>query len=160
MAKKYVFQSCNDDITDITEIENLENKNLEQCLCKKYGSADVDFKCIKKQDNIQLAMDRLDAYAEYATYVIDTHKDFDDSTYWEIGYAMGKGLVVTGYYDDKSTKNISQEVEKLISPRISNNADFLEMVHNALKRKKSEEDPSKEDVNKLFAVTKRDPEAT
>lgn len=39
----------------------------------------------------------------------------DNINYWEIGYAMGKGIKIIGYSDGKNEKKIPKNLENLIN---------------------------------------------
>jgi nucleoside 2-deoxyribosyltransferase len=91
MDTYHVFLSCDDDI-------NIEDKCIEEFLSEKLPK-EIVIESIKKHDNIKLAQEDLNDLEKSCIYVVDTHKDFDNITYWELGYAMGKGIEVIGYYD-------------------------------------------------------------
>jgi nucleoside 2-deoxyribosyltransferase len=152
MGKYHVFLSCKDDI-------NIGNECIEEFLNKKLPK-EIDIESIKKHDDIKLAKEDLDELEESCIYVVDTHKDFDNITYWELGYAMGKGIEIIGYYDGKTTKKIPSDVEELINiPQ--NLIRFLKKINHALYKRKPEEGPlDDKDWNKLYDVSKEEPEAT
>ena len=152
MGKYHVFLSCEDDINIGDDcIEDFLNKNLPK---------DIAIESIKKHDDIILAKEDLDDLEESCIYVVDTHSVFDNITYWELGYAMGKGIKIIGYYDGKTTKMIPSDVEGLISiPHDINR--FLKKINRALSKQKPEEYPlEEEDWNKLQKVSKKELEAT
>ena len=152
MGKYHVFLSCKDDI-------NIGNECIEEFLNKKL-SKDIDIESIKKHDDIILAKEDMDDLEKSCIYVVDTHSDFDNITYWELGYAMGKGIEIIGYYDGKTTKNIPADVEGLINiPQ--DIIRFLKKINRALSKRKPEEYPlDEDDWNKLQKVSKKEPEAT
>ena len=149
MGKYHVFLSCKDDI-------NIENECIEKYLNKMLLTKDRVIESIKKHDNIKLAKEDLDDHKESSIYVVDTHKDFDNITYWELGYAMGKGIEIIGYYDGKTTKNIPSDVEELINiPQ--NLIRFLKKINRALNNRKPEEGPLDDrDWNNLQKITKKE----
>jgi len=152
MGTYHVFLSCEDDISIGDDcIEEFLSKNLPK---------DIAIETIKKHDNIILAKEDLDDLEESCIYVVDTHSDFDNITYWELGYAMGKGIEIIGYYDGKTIKNIPADVEGLISiPQ--DIIRFLKKINRALSKRKPEEYPlDEDDWNKLQKVSKKEPEAT
>ena len=151
MAKYHVFLSCKDDI-------NIGNKCIEEFLNKKLPRG-IDIKSIKMHDDIKYAKEDLDDLKESCIYVVDTHKDFDNITYWALGYVMGKGIAIIGYYDRKKIKKIPSNVEELISiPRDINR--FLDKINRALSQLTPKEFPLKEDWDKLREESKKGPEAT
>jgi len=151
MGKYHVFLSCEEDI-------NIEDDCIEGFLSKKLPKH-IDVESIKKHDDIKLAKEDLDDLQESCIYVVDTHSDFDNITYWELGYAMGKGIEIIGYYDGKNIKNIPPEVQEVISiPHDISR--FLDKINRALSELKPKEYPLIEDWDKLGDVSKKEPEAT
>ena len=151
MGKYHVFLSCKDDI-------NIGNECLEEFLNKKLPK-DIYIESIKKNDDIKLAKEELDELEESCIYVVDTHKDFDSITYWALGYVMGKGIAIIGYYDRKKIKKIPSDVERLIS--ISNDSDrFVKKINRALEKLKPKEYPLEEDWDKMQNQSKKEPGAT
>ena len=139
MGKYHVFLSCKDDIT-------INNEKFNDLLNKKLPKDKV-IECIKKHDDLSLAKEDVDDLEESCIYVVDTHKDLDNLTYWELGYAMGKGIEVIGYYDGKSVKKIPSDVEKMISiPRDITR--FLEKINRALEKRKPKDYPLNNDWDK------------
>ena len=151
MGKYHVFLSCKDEI-------NIGDECIEEFLNKKLPK-DIDIESIKKHDDIKLAKEDLDDLEESCIYVVDTHKDFDNITYWALGYVMGKGIAIIGYYDGKTIKKIPSDVEGLIS--ISDDIDrFVKKINRALEKLKPKEYPLEEDWDKLGELSKKEPEAT
>ena len=151
MGKYHVFQSCKDDI-------NIEDECIEEFLKKKLPRG-IDISSIKKHDDIKLAKEDMDELKESCIYVVDTHKDFDNITYWELGYVMGMGIAIIGYYDGKNIKKIPSDVEELISiPRDLSR--FLEKINRALSKVKPKEYPLEENWDKLQKHSTNEPEAT
>ena len=151
MGKYHVFLSCKDEI-------NIGDECIEEFLNKKLPK-DIDIESIKKHDDIKLAKEDLDDLKESCIYVVDTHKDFDNITYWELGYAMGKGIEIIGYYDGKTIKKIPSDVEEVISiPRDITR--FLDKINRALSELKPKEYPLIEDWDKQQKISKKGPEAT
>ena len=151
MGTYHVFLSCEDDI-------NIEDKCIEEFLSEKLPK-EIAIESIKKHDNIKLAQEDLDDLTESCIYVVDTHKDFDNITYWELGYAMGKGIEVIGYYDGENMKKIPIGVQEVIS--IPHNINrFLDKLNRVLSELKPKEYPFVEDWDKLGEISKKEPEAT
>jgi nucleoside 2-deoxyribosyltransferase len=102
----HMFLSCEDDvIVDTQTIELFLNKLMPQGCTNK---------CIKKHKNIKQAKKDLSDLKESSIYVVDTHKGLDNVSFWELGYAMGSGLEVIGYYDGRSEIKVPKEVKELI----------------------------------------------
>lgn len=151
MGKYHVFLSCENDI-------NIGDDCIEEFLGKKL-SKDIAIESIKKHDNIILAKEDMDDLEKSCIYVVDTHSDFDNITYWELGYVMGKGIAIIGYYDGKNVKKIPSDVEGLIS--ISEDIDrFVKKINRALEKLKPKEYPLEEDWDKQQKLLKKGPEAT
>jgi len=151
MGTYHVFLSCEGGI-------NIGDQCIEEFLSEKLHK-DIAIESIKKQYNIILAKEDLDDLEESCIYVVDTHKDFDNITYWELGYAMGKGIEIIGYYDGENRKKIPPKVQEVIS--IPQDIDrFLDKINRALAKLKPKEYPLKEDWNKQIEISKREPEAT
>ena len=151
MGKYHVFLSCKDEI-------NIGDECIGEFLNKKLPK-EIDIESIKKHDDIKLAKEDLDDLEESCIYVVDTHKGFDNITYWALGYVMGKGIAIIGYYDGKTIKKIPSDVEGLIS--ISNDSDrFVKKINRALEKLKPKEYPLEEDWNKQQKISKKEPEAT
>jgi nucleoside 2-deoxyribosyltransferase len=151
MGKYHVFLSCKDDI-------NIGNECIEVFLNKKLPRG-IDIESIKKHDNIKLAKEDLDDLEESCIYVVDTHNDFDNITYWALGYVMGKGIAIIGYYDGKTIKKIPSDVEGLIS--ISDDIDrFVKKINRALSELKPKEYPMDDDWDKQQKLLKKGLEAT
>ena len=139
-------------IYEIVGIEKLMNK---------YVSGNIAINCIKKHKDMKLTRVRLDRLKESSIYVVDTHTNFDNKTYWQLGYVMGKGIAIIGHYDGRSTKKIPSDVEELISNQIPSDIElFLETIKLEISNLKPKEDIFKEDWDKLQKVLKKEPEAT
>jgi hypothetical protein len=105
------------------------------------------------------AKEDLDDLEESCIYVVDTHNDFDNITYWALGYVMGKGIAIIGYYDGKTIKKIPSDVEGLIS--ISDDIDrFVKKINRALSELKPKEYPMDDDWDKQQKLLKKGLEAT
>ena len=151
MGKYHVFLSCKDGI-------NIGDECIEEFLNKKLPK-EIDIESIKKHDDIKLAKEDLDDLEESCIYVVDTHKGFDNASYWALGYVMGKGIAIIGYYDGKTIKEIPSEVEGFIS--ISDDIDrFVKKINRALEKLKPKEYPLEEDWDKLQKISKKEPGAT
>lgn len=147
MGKYHLFLSCKDDI-------NIQNEKIEEFLSKKLPK-DIIIERINKPEDIKLAKDDLDDLKESSIYVVDTHKDFDKITYWELGYAMGKGMEVIGYYDGKNIKKIPSDVEGIINiPHDITR--FLDKINRALSELKPKELPLIEDWDKQHILSKKE----
>jgi len=151
MGKYHVFLSCKEDII-------IGDECIDDFLSKKLPK-DIAIECIKKHDDIKLAKDDLDDLKESCIYVVNTHTDFDNITYWELGYVMGKGIAIIGYHDGETTKKIPSDVEELISIP-SDITRFLKKINRALSELTPKEYPLREDWDKQQKMSLKEPEAT
>jgi nucleoside 2-deoxyribosyltransferase len=93
--------------------------------------------------------------------VVNTHKDLDYITSWELGYAMGKGLKIIGYFDGNNAMEIPKDVERLIRPIPSDVARFVNIISRALEKLEPKEYPLEEEGwNKQHQSAKKEAEAT
>ncbi len=146
MGKFHVFLSCEDEVL-------VNNESIELFL-NKIAPQGCTIKCIKHK-NIKISKEDLDDLKESSIYVVDTHKQFDNITYWELGYAMGKGIEIIGYYDGKNIKKIPSDVEELITiPHDITR--FLEKLNRALSELKPKEYPLIEDWDKQYKPSKKE----
>lgn len=72
-------------------------------------------------------------------YVINTHKKLDNINYWEIGYAMGKGIEIIGYSDGNNQKKIPDYIENLIDVP-ENVKMFIEKIGDIIDNLKPKQD--------------------
>lgn len=146
MGKYHIFLSCEGDVL-------IKDEGIEHFL-NKIAPKGCTIECIKHK-NIKISKEDMDDLKESSIYVIDTHKGFDNLTYWELGYAMGKGLEIIGYYDGKSDIRIPSDVKELIS--IPTNIDrFVTKINRALGELKPKEYPLKEDWEKQYVPSKKE----
>jgi len=150
MGKYHVFLSCEDDIHIGSEyIEDFLKKRLVE-------GRTIDIKCIKKHENLELSKIDLDSLKKSSVYVVNTHTDLDNITSWELGYAMGKGLKIIGYYDGKNDMKIPSDVKGLIRPIPDDINLFIMMINYALKDLEPTKDILKEDWKDQYEPSKRE----
>ena len=120
-----IFLSCEDDI----KIGDKHIKELLKEHIRGKKNADIDIKCIKRHENVKLAMQDLKYVKGNCVYVINTHRDLDNTAYWQLGYAMGREIEIIGYYDGKNEKNIREDVNTLTNQTHSDNSKhFLKLI--------------------------------
>lgn len=73
----------------------------------------VDVHTAKQNMDLLIKKQDLKKFKDNCVYVIDTHRELDKTAYWQLGYAMGGGMSVIGYFDVERDKNISDAVDKL-----------------------------------------------
>ena len=119
-----IFLSCEDDI----EIEDGCIKEKLNDFLRKTDK-EIYIKCVKKRENIKLAMQDMEDVNENCVYVINTHRDFDNTAYWQLGYVMGRKIKIIGHYDGKNEKKIPEDVNTLTNQSHSDNSKhFLELI--------------------------------
>jgi len=159
MGKFLVFLSSGDE--DVL-VKNESIKSFLNELAPK--GCTIEF--IRKHENVLMAKEDMDYFKGSSIYVVDTHKGIDNITYWELGYAMGSGLKVIGYYDGKSDKRIPPDVERLINMPIETADDvecikhFKTMIYRAFGDLKPKEHILKEDWNTQHAPARKEGGAT
>ena len=86
-------------------------------------------KFVKKRENIKSAMQDLEDVNENCVYVVDTHRNLDNIAYWQLGYVMGRGIMMIGYYDGENGKNILEDVDQLtMASQSDDSMHFLELI--------------------------------
>lgn len=154
MGIYHIFLSCEDDIL-------IKSEALEKFLKTLLDDGQTtDIKCIKKHKNLELSREEFDDLIGSSIYVVNTHEDLDYITSWELGYAMGKGLTIIGFFDGNSAMKIPPDVEGLIRPIPPNVDLFVNKINRALVDLKPKEFILKDDYNKLRQSAKKEAEAT
>ena len=149
-----IFLSCEDDIK--VGDDRIEKKLKDLLL--RTENREIYIKCVKKRENIKLAMQDLEDVNENCVYVIDTHRDLDNTAYWQLGYAMGRKIKIIGYYDGKNKKKIREDVNTLTNHSHSDNSiHFLELISHHITKTIG---VLFEDWDKLYDPSKKEPEAT
>ena len=150
MGKYHVFLSCEDDI-------HIGSEYIEDFLKKKIiEDPTIDIKCIQKHENLELSKQDLDDLKESSVYVVNTHKDLDYLNSWELGYAMGKGLKIIGYYDGKNDIKIPPDVKGLIGPIPPDINRFITMINRALENLEPTKDILEEYWEDQYEPSKRE----
>ena len=150
MGKYHVFLSCEDDI-------HIDSEYIEDFLKKRLVEGrTTDIKCIKKHENLELSKQDLDDLKESSVYVVNTHTDLDYITSWELGYAMGMGLKIIGYYDGKNDMKIPHDVEGLIGPIPPDINRFITMINRALENLEPTKDILEEYWEDQYEPSKRE----
>ena len=150
MGKYHVFLSCEDNI-------HIGSEYIEDFLKKKIiEDPTIDIKCIHKHENLELSKQDLDDLKESSVYVVNTHKDLDYLNSWELGYAMGMGLKIIGYYDGKNDMKIPPDVEGLIRPIPPDVNRFITMINRALEKLEPTKDTLEEDWEDQYEPSKRE----
>ena len=149
-----IFLSCEDDIK--VGDDRIEKKLKDLLL--RTENREIYIRCVKKRENIKLAMQDLEDVNENCVYVIDTHRDLDNTAYWQLGYAMGKKIKIIGYYDGKTEKKIREDVNTLTNQSHSDNSKhFLELISLHITKTI---DVIFEDWDKLYDASKKESETT
>jgi nucleoside 2-deoxyribosyltransferase len=126
-----IFLSCEDDI-------KIRDEHIEKLLkdhIRREKNVDIDIKCIKRHENVKSAMQGLRNVKENCVYVINTHRDLDNTAYWQLGYAMGREIEIIGYYDGENEKKIPEDVNTLTNQSHSDNSiHFLELISDHISK--------------------------
>ncbi len=141
MTMKYnLLLSCEDILVENQKIERLINKMIEsdQQTGNNGNGIRIECKCGHNYDIKQL-ISYLSDCEQSTVYVIDTHKELDNINYWEIGYAMGKGIEIIGYSDGESEKKIPENIESLINVP-ENSKMFIENIRDIINNLKPKQD--------------------
>ena len=149
MGKYHVFLSCEDEVL-------IDDENINSFL-NNLAPKDCTIECIKHK-NIKLTKEDLDDLEESSIYIVDTHQGFDEIAYWELGYAMGKGLKVIGYHNSKSDMKIPPDIKELINIP-SDITRFVKKINWAFAELKPKECPLQDDWNKLHKPSEKENEA-
>lgn len=148
-----IFLSCGDDI----KIGDNHIETLLKLHIREKKRVDVDIKCIKRPENIKSARQDLKYEKKNCVYVINTHRDLDNTAYWQLGFAMGRDIEIIGYYDGKNEKKIREDVNTLTNRNHSDNSkDFLKMISAHIRYRTG---ASFDDWINLYGEAKDEPEA-
>ncbi|MCZ7384774.1 MAG: hypothetical protein O8C63_08505 [Candidatus Methanoperedens sp.] len=134
MGRNYhVFLSCEDDIL-------IENKAFQDFLNNLLiQGAEIDIKCIKKHKDLEISRQDLEDLKDSSIYVVNTHKELDYISSWELGYAMGKGIKIIGYFDGKNAVKIQPDIGSIIRPIPPNVSRFVDILNRHLEKLKAKE---------------------
>jgi nucleoside 2-deoxyribosyltransferase len=149
-----IFLSCEDDI----EVEDGRIEKKLNDFLRKSNTSEIYIKCVKKPENIKLAMQDMEDVNENCVYVVNTHRDLDNTAYWQLGYAMGRKIKIIGYYDGKAKKRIPEDVNTLTNQSHSvNGIHLLELISLHITKTIG---VVFEDWDLLYKASKKEPEAT
>jgi nucleoside 2-deoxyribosyltransferase len=147
-----IFLSC--EVNSKAVADRIEKK-LKNFSLKE--NKEFYIKCVKKRENIKLAMQDLADVNENCVYVINTHRALDNTAYWQLGYAMGREIKIIGYYDGKTNKKIRKDVDTLTNQfHSADNTHFLELISQHITKTIG---AVFADWDKGHATSKNDPEA-
>ena len=149
MGKYHVFLSCKGEVL-------IDDKNIPDFL-NKFLNKGCTIECINHKD-INLTKEDLDDLKESSIYIVDTHQGFDEIAYWELGYAMGKGLKVIGYHNGESDMKIPPDIEELINIP-SDIKRFVTKIDRAFAELKPKECALKDDWDKQLRPSQKETEA-
>lgn len=146
----HVFLSCEEDVF-------VDSDKIELFLNNLVSSEGKTIRCIKRHKNIKLSRKDLNDLKDSSIYVVDTHKDLDNISYWELGYAMGKGLEIIGFYDGKNEIKIHKDVKELIGTDETTDDinRFVDNINRALAKLEPKEYPLREDWNGQYPSSKK-----
>ena len=149
-----IFLSCKDDL-------KIHNEHIEKLLkdhVRMTKNVDIDIKCIKRRENVKSSMQDLKYAKKNCVYVVDTHSDLDNIAYWQLGYVMGREIMMIGYYDGENEKNIHEDVDQLtMASQSDDSMHFLELISCHITDTIG---VLFGDWDKLYDESKKEPEAT
>jgi hypothetical protein len=148
MKTYYIFLSCSEILVENTHI----HKYLKDRILKK----DISIRCISKHDNLVSSRSYIEKRVGSSIYVVNTNEEPDYVNYWELGYAMGKGLAIIGYSEGENEIKISEDMKNLIIPIPKDINQFLEEINLALDDLTPKEEVIKEDWNRQPIYAKRE----
>jgi hypothetical protein len=124
MRKYYIFLSCSNIF--------IEGTHIQQYLKEKISKEGTSIGCIYKQSDLESSKCGIDDLTGSSIYVFNTNEAPDYMNYWEIGYAMGKGLKIIGYPGDESKQKIPEDMKNLIGPIPKDINQFVKRISLAL----------------------------
>jgi len=124
MKKKtyYIFLSSERDI-------KINNDPIQECLNTTVleNFTNETFECIKKE-KIQVLKEQMPCY-HHCFLVVDANVEADAITYWQVGYACGKGIKVIGYNEGRAQESIilQEDLKELIG-HICDSTEFIKIM--------------------------------
>lgn len=137
--KYHLFLSCEDIRINNQKIEDLINKIIEQDPQAGNNGKKIIERMCRHSEDIKQLKGYLHGREQSTVYVINTHKELDNINYWEIGYAMGKGIEIIGYSDGNNEKKIPDYIENLIDVP-ENVKMFIEKIGDIIDNLKPKQD--------------------
>lgn len=153
--KYHLFLSCEDILVENQKIESLLNKIIESDQQTGDSGRKIVKRLCRKDYEIKELKDKFDRFNKSSLYVVNTHEKLDNINYWEIGYAMGKGIEVIGYSDGESEKKIPENIEDLINvPRSVTN--FIEHIMSVIDDLEPKKDIFSQEWLKQLSAAKKE----
>lgn len=149
MGTYYILLSCKNISLDNTHIQEYINERIPI-------SKNTIIKCISKHDDLVSSRYTIDKRAHSSIYVVNTNEKTDYVNYWELGYAMGKGLPIIGYPEGENAIEIPEDMKNLIIPIPKDIDQFMEEINLALNDLTPKEEVIKEDWNKQPKPAKKE----
>ncbi len=125
MGTYYIFLSCNDILVENTHIQEYLKDKI---ILKK----DISIRCISKHDDLESSKCEIDELADSSVYVVNTNEEPDYVNFWELGYAMGKGLRIIGYPEEENEIKIPEDMKNIIRPIPKDINQFVKRIRRAL----------------------------
>lgn len=148
MGTYYIFLSCNEIL--------VENTHIQEYLKDKISKKDISIRCISKHDNLVSSRSYIEKRAGSSIYVVNTNEEPDYVNYWELGYAMGKGLAIIGYPEGEHEIKIPDDMKNLIIPIPKDINQFLEEINLALDELIPKEEVLQEEWNRQPIPAKKE----
>lgn len=116
----------------------IENDSIENFLTKKLvNGSNLSFNCIPECNSLERSKEEMDELESSIIYVVNTNENMNSIAYWQLGYAMGKGVQVIGYCAENCSIQIESDVEEIIAiPKDINR--FLKKINRFVSNLKPE----------------------
>ncbi len=109
MGTYHVFISCDSFSVNEAELDQFLNKLIQQ------DGRNTKVKCIPKIETLSDFIHRFNRVEKSSIYVINANEKLDNISYWELGYAMGKGLDVIGFSENIDEINSCLDFKHIIN---------------------------------------------
>jgi hypothetical protein len=154
--KYYLLLSCENISVNNEKIERLISKMIESGTHSGNNGSGIKIECTCKHSyDIKRLINYLRGREKSTVYVIDAHKELDNINYWEIGYAMGKGIEIIGYSDGESEKKIPTDLENVLNISEDTNL-FVENIIDILNNLEPKVDIFSEDWHDQLNSAKKE----
>ena len=145
--KYYIFLSCEHDeacnFIENSEIDQNTSKDYER---ENYTACQLEYICsnknlikkmlpgieiefINRHNSIKTAYQSMKPLYEHCIFIINYHRDANQITYFQLGYAKGKGIEVLGLCDGTTTNVLPQDIKAFIYKNSTSNLNkFVEQL--------------------------------
>lgn len=124
MGEYYLFLSCYN--------ISIEGTHIKEYLEDRISREGISIGCICNQGDLESFKDEIDDLEGSSVYVVNTNEEPNCVKFWEIGYAMGKGLKIIGYPGEESKQKIPEDMKKVIGPIPKDIKEFVKKISRTL----------------------------